>query len=197
MFITSIVSAQEYVKYDAGTEFELYTIPKCEGIVSIKITSEEGITSDELSINDCSQLNNYSWRCSCDDTFTVMINSLNKTHNIYDFTIKYLVDSVNSQVSGSRQPSLSEIKYDNSIRTHKIIDVLIVPVKQIKLPFELNIESKNAMMFAVGLFIFITIIILFKGKKYIISSGKKNYDVMNYRTKNDDVDIEDIFNKIK
>jgi len=181
----------------AGNETMIYTIEECEGPISIKVTSEEGIKDDELFIKDCTKVNNNKWDCYCDNGYDLIINTRNDTFNMFDFTIAYFVDFKNYVSDTGRVPSLDEIEYENEIRTKKIIDVFVQQPEKKKIPFELNIETKNAMIVGFLIALSIIVFIFMKGRTALDFNNKKeNNDVLNYRTKKDD-ELDDIFNQIK
>ena len=195
LFLFSIPLASA-INITAGVENNIHTIEKCDGPITIKVTSEEGIGDDELFLKDCDKINNNKWDCYCDDSFNLVLNTKNDTFNMFDFTIEYFVDFKNYIVGGDREPSLKEIEYENTVRTDKIIDVLVKPQEKQRVKFNLDIESKNAIIVGTLIAFFIIVVIFMKGRSALDFTKKENNDVLNYRTTKDD-ELDDIFNRIK
>jgi hypothetical protein len=182
--------------YYSGNEYTLFEIPQCEGPIKIKVTSEEGMTQNELSINQCKQKSNTTWSCECEKSFDVIFTTTNETLNIYDFSIMYYIDYTNFNYGTGREPSLSEINHENDIRTKKIIDVFVQPEDK-KFSFDFEIEFSNIILVSITVFLCIIAIIVFGLGKYFGGKKESNQDVFGYRVKNDEALDEDILNHIK
>ncbi len=198
LVMVSTVSAEEY---KSGGIIELYKIEQCAGPVSVKVTSEVGIEADEMKIEKCTYGKDNIWVCNCNGYFNVKLLTPSDTKNIYDFTIQYYVEYPDIDETGNISPSVQEIERDNFKQVVKKTNVIIQPGKPLKRLFNIDMETKNAFLFAVLLFLFIIGIAVFKGKKIFAGKGKtKSNDVMSYKvTKDEDMesDVQDILNHIK
>lgn len=199
ILLSTVVSAEEY---KSGGIIELYKIPQCEGPVKIKVTSPNGISDNEMRIEKCTLKDNYIWDCSCSGGyFNVKLLTPSDTKNIYDFTIEYYLEYPKINDSGNMSPSIQEIQRDNYKRTNKLNNIVIQPGQPIKRLFKIDMQTKNAVLFSVLLFLFILGVFLFKGKDMFSKSPRKeNNDVMSYKVTKDadmDDDVMDILNKIK
>lgn len=180
----------------AGTNYLVYNISKCQGPVSIKVTSEFGVDKDEINIHSCDYKSDNVWVCECNNNFPVIISTLESTYNTYDFSIKYYIEYNNIKKNTDREPALDEIERENNLRIKKILNVFVNPEDKKYIPFKLDVQAKNAVFVSVVIFIIIVIFILtntcFKFRK-----SKSNNDVLNYNIQTNNKDVDDIFNKIK
>ena len=193
ILIIPIVSAEVYT---AGHPISLYTIEKCEGPVNIKINTELEYNSDYIDVERCQQLTNNTWKCDCDNNFNVTVLTDNRTKNIYDFVIQYYIEYTNYQ-NDNRTPNLNQIEFENNQRTHRIIDVEIIPPEKPTLSFDFDVKTKNAILFSILFVVFVVMIVLFKVRKVSNKSKQGDDDIFNYSVKNEEEEVDDILNKIK
>lgn len=191
--IVPIGFAQEYY---SGETYEIYSIERCEGPLQIKATSEEGINANELNIVGCSKKTNGTWTCECKNNFSIQMSTLNDTFNIYDFTFQYYVEYVNYNTGGGREPSMSQIEYENNIRTHRLIDVFVQPEDK-PFRFDVDVEISNVILVTVIIVLGVIGLLIFGGGRYISQKKEENQDMFSYRVKNDEDLNEDILNNIK
>ena len=172
------ISIADYV---AGVPFKVYSINACQGPVKIKVVPEKELKENEIKIEKCRYVNDDMWTCTCQNQFDVNVLTIEKTKNTYDFVIQYYTKYYEINETGNGTPSLSEIKRDNYLEVQKINDVNVISKQKRNLIFDINIDIRNAVTFALSLFIFFLSIGIFIFKKrFRGKTHNKNNDVLNY-----------------
>jgi len=165
------------------------------------------------------------WSCSCKQSFNIKILTLDTTSNTYTFSIEYYLKYVqptvnqptvnqptvnqpilknellnksliNESINKINNPSLIEIQNNNQLRSYKISNVIIKPLKESFNLFIFNTEIKQVIYIFVFIFIFIISIIIIIIKKTYGGLMDTNHDVLNYKVTKDD-DINEILRHIK
>ena len=83
----------------AGTDYTIYTVPKCVGSITVTVEAIKIIGVDEYNLKSCTKNNETQWTCSCNNPFDIILNTKINTINTYDFTISYQVEEAISTYS--------------------------------------------------------------------------------------------------
>lgn len=189
----NIVVAEDY---PAGEPFTLYHIDRCEGPVYVKMTSTEGVKKNDYQIEKCIQKSLILWECECSNSFDVKILTDKSLVKTYDVLIQYFLDYDNIPKTINGTPSIAYITQQGKIRAYSMLNINIAPVKRINLPFELDIDAKNAMVVGVIVFVGILLFVFIKFKDNIFGGNDENNDILNYKIENEE-DIQSILDSIK
>lgn len=173
----------------ATNVINIHNITKCDGPINIRVVSERGIINNEFIIESCEKINNNDWVCQCDNSFVVNLIPRATTTNKYNIVIEYFLEHFETNNNSLKETLLEGHK--RSIRYYNI-ETKATSVFDFK--FQTTTEITTAIVFSTILITVILIIFFFKTKKY--TKKDKDYDALNYSSKNLE-EMDDILNNIK
>jgi hypothetical protein len=89
----------------AGTDYTLYSVPKCTGSITVSVEASKTINAEEYNLKSCTKNSSTQWSCPCNNPFDIILNTRINTINTYSFTVNYQVEEVAGSASTSSSSS--------------------------------------------------------------------------------------------